>query len=208
MSGRQVAANNVDADAAPLLAAPSSGATPPWQIALAVVLPVLAITLLAWQVCPWAGRQGLARGGSSTWLACLGVACAPHTSAPLLTPPASPTLLLPRAPQLGSVYSKKMARLPELIRQQRKRALGQPRTGRMSLVITDIQGFSHLMQRVPDEMTAALLQHNAVIRRACYDNIGFVVEQEGDSYSVVFYDPEDAVAFALQVRLLGGAGWL
>jgi len=55
--------------------------------------------------------------------------------------------------QLLHVYSRKMSRLPELIRQQRKRALGQPRTGRMSLVMTDIQGFTGLMQEAPDHTT-------------------------------------------------------
>lgn len=57
------------------------------------------------------------------------------------------------ASQLLRVYSRKMSRLPELIRQQRKRALGQPRTGRMSLVMTDIQGFTQLMQGAPDQTT-------------------------------------------------------
>jgi class 3 adenylate cyclase len=45
----------------------------------------------------------------------------------------------------------------------------------------------------------ALLLHNTVIKHAVYDNVGWVIEQEGDSFSVVFHDAEDAVAFTLQV---------
>jgi hypothetical protein len=48
----------------------------------------------------------------------------------------------------------------------------------------------------------ALLLHNAVIKHAVYDNVGWVIEQEGDSFSVAFHDAEDAVAFTLQVCVL------
>ena len=44
--------------------------------------------------------------------------------------------------------------------------------------------------------------HNQVIKRAVYDQVGYVLEQEGDSFTVSFYEPEDAVAFTLQVREL------
>jgi hypothetical protein len=45
-----------------------------------------------------------------------------------------------------------------------------------------------------------LLLHNQVIKHAVYDQVGYVLEQEGDSFTVSFYEPEDAVAFTLQVR--------
>eukprot|EP00775_Hariotina_reticulata_P004239 gene4239-4489_t len=102
--------------------------------------------------------------------------------------------------QLHRAYSRKLLRLPEIIRQQRKRALGQPRSGRMSVVVTDIQGFTHLMRAAPDQMAQALLMHNQVIQHAVYDNVGYVLEQEGDSFTLVFHEAEDAVAFALQVQ--------
>lgn len=34
---------------------------------------------------------------------------------------------------------------------------------------------------------------------AKYYNGGFVLEQEGDSFTIAFYDPFDAVVFCLQV---------
>jgi hypothetical protein len=45
----------------------------------------------------------------------------------------------------------------------------------------------------------ALLQHNHVIKQAADDNIGYVLEQEGDSFTLAFHDPLDAAAFTLQV---------
>lgn len=42
--------------------------------------------------------------------------------------------------------------------------------------------------------------HNSVLRAAKYYNGGFVMEQEGDSFTIAFYDPFDAVVFCLQVR--------
>lgn len=42
------------------------------------------------------------------------------------------------------------------------------------------------------------------MKHACYDNIGYVLEQEGDSFTVAFHEPQDAVAFTLQVLLEQG----
>ncbi len=36
-------------------------------------------------------------------------------------------------------------------------------------------------------MNSALLMHNAALRKCKWANYGFTVEQEGDSYSLVFY---------------------
>jgi hypothetical protein len=56
-----------------------------------------------------------------------------------------------------------------------------------------------MMKRSPEQTMKALAIHNAVIRRAKYVNCGFTLEQEGDSYIIVFKDTLDAVAFCLQV---------
>lgn len=57
-----------------------------------------------------------------------------------------------------------------------------------------------IFKRSPEVMFRALLLHNAVIRAAKYDNCGFVLEQEGDSFTLAFYDAFDAAAFCLQVH--------
>ena len=54
--------------------------------------------------------------------------------------------------RIAYLYTRRLQRLPDLINQQRKRALGAPRWGKMSLVVTDIQGYSDLMRSAPDQM--------------------------------------------------------
>lgn len=59
-----------------------------------------------------------------------------------------------------------------------------------------------LMKSAPDLMTKALNLHNAAIRKARWQNYGHTIEQEGDSYTIVFHDAIDAVMFCLQTQLL------
>ncbi|PNG99169.1 Adenylate cyclase, partial [Tetrabaena socialis] len=80
----------------------------------------------------------------------------------------------------------------------RKRVKGEPLGGQVSIVVTDIEGYSDLMKQSPELMTRALTLHNTIIRKARWANFGYTVEQEGDSYSLVFYEALDAVIFCLQ----------
>ena len=61
------------------------------------------------------------------------------------------------------------------------------------------KGFSDLMKTSPDLMVPALLIHNNLITKAKWDNFGSTIEQEGDSFSIIFSEPSDAVKFCLQV---------
>ena len=56
------------------------------------------------------------------------------------------------------------------------------------------------MKTSPSLATKALSMHNAILRKAAHDNAGHVIDQEGDSWSVAFYEPQDAVAFCLQAQ--------
>jgi hypothetical protein len=56
-----------------------------------------------------------------------------------------------------------------------------------------------MMAAEPRLATAALGIHNGVIRKAQYSNAGMVLQQEGDSFTVAFHKPLDAVTFCLQV---------
>jgi class 3 adenylate cyclase len=47
--------------------------------------------------------------------------------------------------------------------------------------------------------TKAMGVHNAILRAAVSTHAGHVIEQEGDSWSVAFHRPVEAVAFCLQV---------
>lgn len=83
-----------------------------------------------------------------------------------------------------------------------KRAKGPPTMGMISIVTTDIEGFSDLMKSSPELMMPALLIHNNLIQKAKFANFGYTIEQEGDAYSIVFEKSSDAVKFCLQAQLL------
>ena len=57
------------------------------------------------------------------------------------------------------------------------------------------------MKQAPELMTRALNLHNSIIRKARWSNFGYTVEQEGDSYVLVFYEALDAVIFCLQASV-------
>ena len=52
-------------------------------------------------------------------------------------------------------------------------------------------------------MTVAMRLHNALMQRVQQQQAGHVIEQEGDSWTVAFEEPQDAVAFCLQVSSEG-----
>ncbi|KAF5835290.1 hypothetical protein DUNSADRAFT_7615 [Dunaliella salina] len=89
----------------------------------------------------------------------------------------------------------------------RKRVKGKPTEGPVSIVTTDIEGYSDLMSRCPEIMGKALTMHNNIIRKARWNSFGFTMEQEGDSFTLVFYDAFDAVVFCLAVGLTLSEAW-
>ncbi|KAG1660589.1 hypothetical protein FOA52_003020 [Chlamydomonas sp. UWO 241] len=84
----------------------------------------------------------------------------------------------------------------------KKRVDGEPTSGLITIINTDIEGYSDLMKRSPKLMTRALILHNAAIRQARWATYGSTVEQEGDSYSLCFSDPMDAAMFCLMTQQL------
>ena len=128
----------------------------------------------------------------------------------------------------------------------RKRLKDPPKSGPVSIVVTDIQGFSgqsthavittppmqfrpcttlpgipvctafpcaliiqrpcaDMMKASSDLMMPALITHNNLLQKAKWANFGYTIEQEGDSYSIMFHEASDAVKFCLQagVRCVG-----
>jgi hypothetical protein len=53
---------------------------------------------------------------------------------------------------LGCAGSRHFSKLQFLLGHQRKRAMGKPSNGRLSVVVTDIQGYSQLMDECPEDM--------------------------------------------------------
>ncbi|GAX74578.1 hypothetical protein CEUSTIGMA_g2027.t1 [Chlamydomonas eustigma] len=85
----------------------------------------------------------------------------------------------------------------QAVANMRKRVKGEPTSGSITMVNTDIEGYSDLMKGAPELMTQALNLHNAVIRNARWTTFGYVIEQEGDSFTLCFYEAIDAITFAL-----------
>lgn len=70
----------------------------------------------------------------------------------------------------------------------------------VSVVTTDVKDYSDLTRRFPELMNKAMGGHNNILRKACHTHAGYILDQEGDSWTVAFHDAADAVAFSLQVQ--------
>jgi class 3 adenylate cyclase len=89
-----------------------------------------------------------------------------------------------------------------------RRAKGPPVTGQISIVTTDIQGFSELMRTSPEITMQAVILHNNLLQKARHSCFGYTIESEGDSFSLLFESPADAVKFCIQAQLLlASAAW-
>eukprot|EP00775_Hariotina_reticulata_P007249 gene7249-7462_t len=80
------------------------------------------------------------------------------------------------------------------------RQLGVPKQGLVSIVVTDVESYSDLTRLEGGVTAQALGMHNAILRSAAAAHAGHVIEQEGDSWSVAFYSPMEALGFCLQVQ--------
>src|SRR5579864_326488 len=73
-------------------------------------------------------------------------------------------------------------------------------TGRVTLLFTDIEGSTHLLQKLGDGYPAVLDTHREVLTR-CIDGAGgAVVGMQGDAVFGVFASAEDAVRAALEAQ--------
>ena len=67
-------------------------------------------------------------------------------------------------------------------------------SGRVTLLFTDIEGSTGMVQALGTEYAAMLGRHRDVLRRAVESRGGRVVDTLGDETSNVFVDPCDALA--------------
>jgi predicted ATPase/class 3 adenylate cyclase len=82
-------------------------------------------------------------------------------------------------------------------------------TGSVTLLFTDVEGSTRLLQRLGRERYAAALDlHRRLLRDAFGRHDGYEVNYEGDSFFVAFADPAAAVASAAEAQeALGAADW-
>lgn len=73
--------------------------------------------------------------------------------------------------------------------------------GRVTIVFSDIEGYSAMIERLGDEQTQALLRdHNTIVRREVEINRGREVKSQGDGFMLAFTEPGDALGFAVSVQ--------
>src|SRR3954470_3269731 len=81
-------------------------------------------------------------------------------------------------------------------------------TGTVTLLFSDIEGSTRLLQRVGDAYAELLATHRALLSDAFGAHRGVVVDSEGDAFFVAFESAKDAAgAAALAQRALAGHEW-
>ena len=79
-------------------------------------------------------------------------------------------------------------------------------TGTVTLVFTDIEGSTRLLEQLGDGYVVALAEHRALLRDAFERNGGVEVDTQGDAFFVAFGKASDAIAAATEAHaaLTGG----
>ncbi|MBI4672103.1 MAG: adenylate/guanylate cyclase domain-containing protein, partial [Chloroflexi bacterium] len=81
-------------------------------------------------------------------------------------------------------------------------------SGTVTLLFTDIEGSTQLLQRLGERYAAVLSAHHELLRACFEQNDGRVVDTQGDSFFVVFPRAVDAVNAAVQAqRALAARAW-
>jgi DNA-binding NarL/FixJ family response regulator len=76
----------------------------------------------------------------------------------------------------------------------------------VTLLFTDIEGSTRLVQQLGDDYPAALAEHRQVVRDAAKAHGGEEIDCRGDEFSFGFPDPERAVRAALAMQAAHGNG--
>jgi len=74
-------------------------------------------------------------------------------------------------------------------------------TGTVTFLFTDIEGSTRLWEKRPDEMRAALAEHDALLRAAIDAHNGYVFSTGGDGFAVAFSRAHDAVEAARKAQV-------
>ena len=74
-------------------------------------------------------------------------------------------------------------------------------TGTLTIVCTDIESSTQLLERLGDERAREVVRaHDRVVRTVLAEHGGVEVEQEGDAFMLAFTDPGAAVRFAVDLQ--------
>jgi class 3 adenylate cyclase len=71
----------------------------------------------------------------------------------------------------------------------------------LTFLFTDVEGFSAVSERLPEEQWVDLLRaHNAIVRAELAANSAFAVKSLGDGFMVAFQSPEKALQCAIDIQ--------
>jgi predicted ATPase/class 3 adenylate cyclase len=86
--------------------------------------------------------------------------------------------------------------------------MAEPPSGTVTLLFSDIEGSTRLLQRTGDAYADLLAEHHRLLRGACEQHHGFVVDGEGDALFVAFASAaEAALAAAEGQQMLAQHPW-
>jgi class 3 adenylate cyclase len=98
------------------------------------------------------------------------------------------------SPSLAAIVAEVDPQLPEY----RNRTSPD---GMMTIVFTDIEGSTELMERIGEErFIRALLKHNRIVRTCVAKADGEVVKSQGDGFMLVFASATAALACAVEMQ--------
>ena len=78
--------------------------------------------------------------------------------------------------------------------------MAEPPSGTVTLLFSDIEGSTRLLQRTGDAYAGLLAEHHRLLRGACEEHQGYVVDSEGDALFVAFASASDAAAAAAEAQ--------
>ena len=80
--------------------------------------------------------------------------------------------------------------------------------GTVTLLFTDIEGSTRLLQELGEAYEQVLADHGRLIRRSVEESSGVVVDTQGDAFFVAFARARDAVVAAVEAqRALDAHDW-
>jgi class 3 adenylate cyclase len=78
--------------------------------------------------------------------------------------------------------------------------MAEPPSGTVTLLFSDIEGSTRLLQRTGDAYADLLAEHHRLLREACEQHLGFVVDGEGDALFVAFASAAEATLAAAEAQ--------
>ena len=78
--------------------------------------------------------------------------------------------------------------------------MAEPPSGTVTLLFSDIEGSTRLLQRTGEAYAGLLAEHRRLLRDACEEHQGYVVDSEGDALFVAFGSASDAAAAAVEAQ--------